>query len=93
MFGRFKGGKRSRIIEAPPPPEAQLDLEGNFAIVVPIQFVIPVSPLETFSERAVKAYDIQQDAIRKHVRSSIFEPLPNGKLRVHPADKKEAKAN
>ncbi len=65
-------------------PEPKLDLSATFTIVMPISVTIPNFPLETFSERVIREYDIQQSILRKKVRSSIFQPQPNGKLRIYP---------
>lgn len=85
MFGLPK--RKGRIAPEPKKPkEPELDLSGDFRIVVPINVIIPISPLETFSQRVIKEYDIQQSLVRKNVRSSIFQPLPNGKLRIYPRE-------
>lgn len=81
LFGKGKGSGKTL-----PEPSDKLNPEADFQIGIPIIVNIPVSPIETFSERAVKALRTENIKMAKKFKGTIFQPMPNGKLRVYPPE-------
>lgn len=76
FFSKFSWGASK------PPEEKKLDLKADFGIVIPVKVQIPISPLESFTERAQAAILAELADLGKKTRTAMFHPLPDGTLRV-----------
>ena len=86
-FGHAKGEDKNLPLR--PGSQNHLDPDGVFAITLPISFHVETSPLETFSERAIKAYRTAAIQHCRVVKGSIMQPQLNGTLRIYPPTEAE----
>lgn len=61
----------------------KLNPDGVFQITLPITFDVQTAPLQTFSERAIREYRRAVIAAIWEAKRSIFQPQPNGRLRIY----------
>ena len=95
MFKRIKGwfpGEKKGGKKLPTPP-GELDMDSSFRIAVPVVVAVPISPLDSFSERAQKMLLEEIDELTKKIKVAMFHPMPDGTLHLFVPDevKKEVK--
>jgi len=90
MWNPWKKKKGVTQYDIPDKSESRrLDVTKAFEFGVKVTAMVPILPLETFSERLIAEYENSDAEIRETLRCSLFHPQPDGTLRIYVAPKGE----